>query len=148
MVTLPDIIKRFYFNQTGEVTGMNYAGYFAVKVVLTLGEKLEVEKKYAQLLPNDKNANSENKLIAATLAELDVRVVEGPSWWTRSQSGQQILDTQIIWGLMIKIQELTEEWKKEVNELAQKVSNVVPPTKELNQLSPQNSSNSEDVKNI
>lgn len=126
MIKLPDIIKTVYLHSIGESTKQIYAGYFKVKILLTNSERLEVERLYAQLLPNDKQASETNRLRAVALAELSVRVAEAPSWWSQSRNGQDLLDSQPLWDLLVKLDELMSEWNKQVQEAAQSISTQVP----------------------
>ncbi|MEM4360232.1 MAG: hypothetical protein QXT45_06850 [Candidatus Bilamarchaeaceae archaeon] len=138
MIKLPDIIRTVYISCTGEQTKQIYAGMFRVKVALTNAERLEVERMYAQLLPNDKQAAEANRLRASALAELSVRVVDAPSWWRNSRSGQDLLDSQPLWDLLVKIDELINEWTKSVEETAKTTMNHVPVETSPPPISPNN----------
>jgi len=47
-------------------------------------------------------------------AELFVRVIHGPSWWTDSQQGQLLIDTSPLYELIRLVNEEEEKWLKAV----------------------------------
>lgn len=121
MSKIPDIIRPVYLQTVGETTKQKYFGTFRIKVILTQRERLLVEREYSALLPSDKGASEENKLRAAVLAELSVRVVESPDWWKNSDYGRELLDSQPLWDLMVSIDKERNAWQEELDKLANSI---------------------------
>lgn len=122
MYKLPDVIKTFSINATGEITKLPYVGVFRAKIILTNADRIEIERKYNMLLSSDSTASENIKLRASALAELEVRVLDGPRWWQDSLSGKNLIDIEPIWAILIKINELAAEWQKEVEKMADSLS--------------------------
>ena len=117
MSKVPDIIRPIYLQSLGEITKQKYFGTFRIKVILTQRERLLVEREYSALLPSDKGASEENKLRAAVLAELSVRIAESPDWWKNSDYGRELLDSQPLWDLMVSIDKERNAWQEELDKL-------------------------------
>lgn len=122
MIKIPDIIKTVYIQSIGENTQQTYSGQFRVKIILTNAERIQIEEIYNQMISNSKNVADVTKLRASAIAELEVRIVDAPSWWLNSRSGRDLLDAQPLWDLLLKIDELSNEWKQELQKAASKAS--------------------------
>ena len=93
----------FIMNVTGAKTGINYAGKFTVKVWLSFGDELQKDNLRRSLLGPAAGTPADGVVnVADILSDLGVRIIEGPSWWTESQGGTTVLDSEAI----------SELWKK------------------------------------
>lgn len=112
----------------GERTKSRFLGTFRIKAVLTHADVIAIERMYAQLLPRSSGDISEDaKLRASTIAELSVRILEGPEWWNGSRSGQLLIDREPLYQLLIKCNEAEQDWSNRLAEQADQVDadNVV-----------------------
>lgn len=99
----------------GEKTKTRWMGSFKIKAQLTHQDRFRVERAYAELMPrNEANAPEEIKMRAQVSAELFVRVIHGPSWWSDSQQGQLLIDTSPLYELIRLVNEEEERWLKAV----------------------------------
>ena len=121
MLKIPDYISTISLDSTGEVTKSRYMGTFRVKVVLTHADRFKLERNYAEFLPpNVQDVTEELKSRAATLAELDVRIIEAPSWWWDSLKGRNMIDTMPLYDLLRQINDAHTAWLKQLEENANK----------------------------
>lgn len=117
MAKVPDRIASLTLDSAGEVTKTKYIGTFRIKAVLTHGDRLQLERFYASLLPkNTETVSEEMKVRAATIAELSVRVIDGPGWWTDSNNGLLLLDAEPLYDLLMQCNSAYEDWLKRLNE--------------------------------
>lgn len=119
MHKLPDIIRSIHLDSIGEVSKQKFTGTFRVKVVLTNADKLAIERTYASLVSREDTMSSANKLLAATVAELSVRVLNGPRWFYDAVSGQNMVDEDPLFNLALKINEEYKQWQKELEVVSQ-----------------------------
>lgn len=118
MIKLPDTIGTVFLDSVGEVSKQKFTGSFRVKIVLTNADQIAVEREYARLLPKDAGAGDSNKLLASTMAELNVRVLEGPAWFRDASSGQNMIDRDPLYDLIVRINEAYKDWQNRLNESA------------------------------
>lgn len=117
----------------GESTGELYKGTFTIKTLLSYGDLLRLDRLRRDLLGgNHQEAASEMALnISNSLADLTVRIVEGPSWWTDSNYGLNFIDnnvTQAIYDQMIKcVNEENSIVTKKKEEAIAKLRSFAPP---------------------
>ena len=100
--------STFTINEVGETTGRVFSGEFKVKTVLTRRESFRADQLRREIV----GASPEGSLIPADvqlegmmIAQLQIRIVKGPQWWTESNGGLELEDLDIIaklFGLMIK----------------------------------------------
>lgn len=127
MYKIPDIIRTIFLDSVGEVSKQKFTGTFRVKVVLTNSDKLAIEREYARLLGKEESASSNNKLLAGTMAELSVRVLNGPPWFRDAMSGANMIDENPLYEIIVKINEEYKKWQSELSDVAssEDESNVV-----------------------
>jgi hypothetical protein len=118
MKKLPDQIKYINLDTIGEITGLRYSGAFRVKVLLTHADRFAIERAYKLMLPNDSDLSDEIKLRAASIAELEQRVVEAPKFWLDSRGGRDLVDAQPVYDLIGEAYKKLEEWKQDLNKVA------------------------------
>lgn len=125
---MPDTIMSIVLDVTGEKTKSRFMGTFRIKAVLTHADVIAIERMYSQLLPRTTSDTSEDaKLRASTIAELSVRIVDGPEWWNGTRYGQLLIDREPLYQLLIKCNEAEQDWSKRLEEQANQVDseNVV-----------------------
>lgn len=118
MKKLPDLTASIYLDSTGEVTGEKYIGQFRVKRVLTNADRFAIEREYLEMLPSGNDASEEVRIRAATIAELSVRILSGPTWWNGSSYGKLLLDTNPVYDLMAKCHESYKDWVTQLKQSA------------------------------
>ena len=124
---IPDYIKTVVLDANGEVTKSRWTGTFRVKCILSHADRFALERIYTQLLPSDTGVDEEVKIKAATIAELSVRVVDGPEWWNSTRQGQLMVDTTPIYELIGLVVKASEEWSHELGKMNANESNAVIP---------------------
>lgn len=125
---IPDYIKTVVLDSTGEVTKSKWTGTFRVKCVMSHADRFALERIYSQLLPYDaKDISEEVRLRAATIAELSVRVVDGPQWWESTNHGQSMVDSEPLYDLILSVNKASEDWSKELESMTSNESNVIVP---------------------
>ena len=106
----------FMLSTKGESTGMKYEGAFKVKCLLTTTEKVDIGLRLDAYNRGSKTVPQSTAILNATLAELDIRVMESPSFWKDSDSGRQLLDTNIIFEVFKLSTEAEEDFRKRLKE--------------------------------
>ncbi len=142
---IPDYMTTVVLDCTGEKSKSKWIGQFKVKCVLTHGDRLAIERMYAELLPVSVNmsignltegeaANNEKmRLLAATIAELSVRIMEGPEWWRSSRYGQLLIDEEPVYELLILCNKASQDWTDQLDRNAtftEEEANLVEPKKQ------------------
>ena len=129
MKTLPSHIVTVNLDSLGDRTKQRWVGQFRVKCVLTNADRFRLERLYAELLPSrEREVDEEIKLRAATIAELSVRIVDGPDWWTATRGGQLMADKAPLYDLIVMCNNEEKQWDKAVEDLAKfEESNAIVP---------------------
>lgn len=132
MRKLPDMTAMVTLDSVGEKTQSRFMGQFKIKRILTHADMFQLERVYAQLLPSrEREINEDQRLKAAAIAELSVRVVEGPPWWEGSKFGQLMVDAQPLYDLAMLCSEEEKRWSKQLEDAAKtEESSAVDPEKE------------------
>jgi len=119
MKKLPDTVALVSLDSTGEVTKTRWVGTFKIKRILTHADRFALERVYASLLPSrDREVSEELRLKAAAIAELYVRVVEGPAWWDSTKGGQLLADSQPLYDLIFLCNEEEKKWSDQLEATA------------------------------
>ena len=120
MKSIPDIISTVYLDSIGEVTKSRWVGSFQVKAIISNADRLAKARLYAKLMPPEgSSVEEDDKIRAELIAQLSVRVVSGPEFWSSSYGGQLLTDIDPLVDLLKLCQEATENWNKQLNETAQ-----------------------------
>jgi len=126
MKKLPDTTAMVSLDSVGEKTQSRFIGQFKIKRILTNSDYFALERIYAQLLPSrDREVAEDIRLKAAAVAELSVRIIEGPAWWEGSKQGQLMVDSQPLFDLAMICNEEEKKWSQQVADLAKEESNAV-----------------------
>jgi hypothetical protein len=113
-MNLPKNEKTFLFSKEGEVTGQKYEGQFTVKCALSLGDKRLIEIEKSRLSVDLMNPTGNLDAISRIMANLRVRVLNGPEWFNQQINTMTILDEEIVFEVYSKCLEASEEWMKEL----------------------------------
>jgi len=111
---LPKNERTFQFKEKGELYGKEYDGTFTVKCVLNMLEKRILEIEKSRLRTDVLNPTSDLIALTTILANLKVRIKDGPEWWKQSGDGNSIQDENIIVTLFDKVMDQEEEWREEL----------------------------------
>lgn len=91
--------SSFAISLVGDETGETFAGKFTVKTRLSHAEKVNQDVIRRNMLGAQPNGATAGELASNTceiLAQLAVRVVTSPSWWTGSNNGQDLYDSNVL----------------------------------------------------
>ena len=110
----------FHFSTKGETTGLKYEGTFKIKCLLTTSEKVDVGLRTDSYNRGSKTVSQGVQVLNATMAELDVRVLDAPAFWKDADYGRDLLDTNIIYEVFKKMTEGEEDFRKRLKEVAEK----------------------------
>jgi hypothetical protein len=108
----------FFLSVKGESTGLKYEGTFKVKCLLTNAEKVDIGLRIDAYNRGSKTVATGISILNATIAELDVRIMESPSFWKDSDYGRQLMDTNVVYEVFKKANDAEEDFKKRLKEIA------------------------------
>jgi hypothetical protein len=111
---LPKNEKSFDVSLIGETTGKKYEGTFTVKCVLNISDKRRLEIERSRLSADTVNPSVSLSAISGVVANLRIRVVQGPEWFKQSIDNLDFLDEDILYEVFSKCMEKSEEWTSEV----------------------------------
>lgn len=117
---------KFSISVVGEESLNPYVGDFTVKTLLSMRDKFradELRRLYLGINPDSASASAIGE--AMVLAQLNVRIVEGPDWWNNSDGGLSLSDNNVI-GEIFKLaldkeNERKNDLKKKANEATDKL---------------------------
>jgi hypothetical protein len=109
----------FHFSEKGESTGLKYEGTFKVKCLFTTAEKLDIGLRIDSYNRGSKTVSQGIAILNATLAELDVRIIDAPSFWKDCDFGRDLVDTNIIYEVFKKASVSEEDFKTRIQALAE-----------------------------
>ncbi len=90
-------IAKFSISTVGDRTGEKRVGDFTSKVFLSQREEcLRDAIRREKLGFNPQHADVLSGNIAAMVSELSVRITDGPAWWKGSDSGLDLVDTNLL----------------------------------------------------
>lgn len=118
-MSLPKNESSFDFDHIGELTGKKYEGQFTVKCILDLADKRMLEIEKSRLTADLQNPTGNLSALGSVIANLRVRVMDGPEWFNQSIVTLKILDEEVIFELYRKCLDKSEEWRKKVKEKAE-----------------------------
>lgn len=113
-MNLPKNEKTFLFNKIGEVTGMKYEGQFTVKCALSLADKRLIEIEKSRLSADLQNPTGNLDAISRIIANLRVRVINGPEWYNQQVNTMSIIDEEIVFEVYSECLKASEDWIKEL----------------------------------
>ena len=119
-MNLPKKESSFDFDHTGELTGKKYEGQFTVKCILNLADKRNLEIEKSRLTADLMNPTGNLSALGSVIANLRVRVIDGPDWFTQAIYSLDILDEEVVFELYGKCLDKSEEWINEVKGKAEK----------------------------
>ena len=120
---LPKREKSLYFTHEGE-SGFKYEGTFTVKCRLNVGEKYLMELERSRLHAGTTPTNDLSGL-AIVISTLRAKITDGPEWWKQG-GGMGVDDQDALVALYSKVEELSDEWLKELKDKALKAKEAQP----------------------
>lgn len=106
----------FHLVCNGDSTGLKYEGTFKVKCLLTTSEKVDIGLRLDSYNRGSKTVPQAVAILNATLAELDVRVIDSPSFWKDSDYGRQLVDTNIVYEVFKLASDSEDDFKKRMKD--------------------------------
>lgn len=104
----------FTLSVVGDSSKVTWAGEFSVKTKLSWRDQLQMDKARRELLGADAQAASPDAVAQAViLAELGVRIVKSPSWWTESNRGLDLVDDNVLTEIYQKVRTVVMGLDKE-----------------------------------
>lgn len=113
-MSLPKNESGFDFTHVGELTGKKYEGQFLVKCVLSLADKRFLEIEKSRLTADLMNPTGNLSAIGAVVANLRVRVIDGPDWYNQIIMSLDILDEELVFELYGECLKKSDEWRNAV----------------------------------
>ena len=113
-MSLPKNESTFDFEHIGELYGKKYEGQFTVKCVLNLADKRALEIEKSRLTADLLNPTGNLSALGSVIANLRVRVISGPDWFTQAIMTLDILDEEVVFELYGKCLDKSEEWRESV----------------------------------
>jgi hypothetical protein len=109
----------FNINVVGTTTGTEYLGTFKVYPILSTAQQLARDAIMRDLLgPNCKDASARAQSQAFVTAEIRIRSVEVPTFWTESKAGMNLFDEEVASTIFDKIQEVEVKWREDIKKKA------------------------------
>ena len=118
---LPSKERTFEIDCVGEVTGKRYEGAFTVLCSLNIGQKHALALEKTRLIGNYSSPTEDLIGLSVLLANLRIKIVDGPEWWKQSRGGATLEDEEVVVTLFEKIQEAERAWKDSLKQKAQKL---------------------------
>lgn len=106
--------KSFTVSIEGNVTGEKWPGTFKVKVMFSHRDYLARDRIKRDLLGAEPGIPSPDALrTAEVFAELGIRIIDAPKWWTESNNGVDLFDANVIVEIYEKALAAEKEYLKE-----------------------------------
>jgi hypothetical protein len=124
----------FLENIIGDSTSEVYRGAFVFSTKLSFSDMLKMDRLRRTYLggENQENASQFAVNIANAIADLSVRVIEGPPWWKESNFGLNLKDYNVLNAVydlaMLAQKEDEEEREKKKREASDKLRELSTPT--------------------
>lgn len=119
MMSLPKNEAGFDFEHIGEITGKKYEGQFTCKCILSLADKRILEIEKSRITADLMNPTGDLSALGTVIANLRVRVLDGPDWYNQAISSLDILDEEVIFEVYAKCLGKSEEWRQKIKEKAE-----------------------------
>lgn len=117
---LPSKELVFEFEHIGQTTEKKYEGRFTVLGLLDIGQKHRLELEKTKLMGNYLNPTDGLAGLAIILANLRVKLVDGPEWWKQSNGGYSIQDEDVVIALYEKVVASEAEWRQKMKDMGAK----------------------------
>jgi hypothetical protein len=110
---LPNREKTFLFDKTDDL-GERYCGDFKVKCILTMADRRMLEIEKSRIKGDVTNPSPDLAMLALILANLRVRVIDGPDWWKTSNKGELLSDETLVGELFDEVMKQEVIWRDEL----------------------------------
>lgn len=117
---LPSNEYTFTLKVKGDKTKSSYEGPFTVKCLLSNGELIDVGLRIDAYNRGSTTVPQGIALLNRALAELEVRIIKAPSWWKDSNSGRDLLDTNVIYEVFEKSLDAEKVYDERIAEQVKK----------------------------
>ena len=113
--------KTFNINVAGERTQESFFGDFEVKTMPSFQDQLTEDRIRRELVsgPGQIGSSANGATIASVFATLHSRVVKAPTWWTESNQGLDLLDTNVVKAVYDATIKAEEEQVQELKDKAE-----------------------------
>lgn len=119
MKNLPATTTTVHLDSIGEISKSRWVGTFTVKCILSHADRFAKSRLYAAMVPDKEHLmDEEDRLKAEVIAQLSVRVIDGPEWWEATRGGQLMTDSQPLIDLLDLCKTAMLDWSKKLNEAA------------------------------
>jgi len=115
---LPKNDHSFTFSEKGERTRKTYEGQFTVKCLLSMEEIRQAGIKLDLLNGGSRTLPGGVALLNRAFAELSVRIIKAPSWWTDSNEGRELFDTNVVLEVFNKAIDAERVWDERITKAA------------------------------
>lgn len=106
------------FESVGDFTKKRFVGDFTFKCVLNNAESIQAAIMADRYNGGSTTLPTEVALYNRATAELELRVLSSPKWWSDSDSGRTLMDRGIVFELFNKAMDAQIQWKKKLTEEA------------------------------
>jgi len=119
---LDDINKEhtFYLDTIGQKTKKKFRGDFNVKCVLKNRETIDIAVATDRYNGGSTTLAPQYALLNRAIAELEVRIIDAPKWWEKSDGGRELEDTNVVFEIYQQALNTEKEWAKRITEKAEK----------------------------
>jgi hypothetical protein len=102
----------------GEATQQKYQGRFTSKAVLTIGERIEMEREISSFTSEFANPTPNLSNLSVMLANIKYHVIKCPDWWDINTNGTDLLDLNVVTEIFAKLVEGKDDWYKKLDKNA------------------------------
>jgi hypothetical protein len=122
---LPSNEHTFQFSATGEKTKQKYEGAFKVKCLLNMSESIEAALRFDSYTRGSKTLLGDSSTYARAIAELELRVIDSPSWFKDSNFGRDLFDKNVVLELALQAMDAEKVFDDRLAEAAKKAEEEV-----------------------
>lgn len=113
---LPANEHTLYVKIQGEDTKEWFEGSFTFKCLLNQAEKVEVAVRTDRYNQGSTTISPQHALINRTIAELEMRTIKAPTWWTENGNGRLLYDTNVVFHVFKEAFEAEAAFKKKLED--------------------------------
>ncbi len=124
---LPNNEFSFHYTGKGETTGEQYFGDFTVKSVLSNAEQMEVAIRVDRYSGGSRTLAEQFKLFNRIFAELELRVIKSPKFWSESNNGWDLHDANIVHEVFTEAMKAPKIWADRIKAKAEEIEKATAP---------------------
>lgn len=129
---------KFYFKEKGTTSDQWFEGDFTVKCVLNIEEQVRVGVLVDRYNGGSRTLEPNRALMNRAIAEMEVRVATNkeskplcPTWWTESDYGRTLYDSNILYSVFSKAMDAEKQWTERLNKEADKSEKEVEKSEKI-----------------